>query len=359
MVEQKKFMVMNSDMQGHHYGDGLEHKLLLQIDNLYMQFAVGRWGLSKRVARAVDGVSFSVPDGETVGIVGESGSGKTTIGRMVARLLEPTGGRIYFKGHDVTHIRGSQLRRYLPNVQMVFQDPFTSLNPRLPVGKIIEEPLFINGRGNRDERRARVMELLEAVGMSAREASKMPAALSGGQRQRIAICRALALNPKLVVCDEAVSALDVSIQAKILNLLVDLQKQFSLTYLFISHDLSVVRLLSDWVVVMYLGRVMETGPVAELFKRPLHPYTRSLMEAVPDAHERRKMKVIYGEIPSNINPPRGCPFHTRCPNRMDVCDKKMPLLKEVENGRHVACFLHHEEAVTETDAPAGALKPVS
>jgi oligopeptide/dipeptide ABC transporter ATP-binding protein len=291
----------------------------------------------------VNGVSFEIPEGQTVGLVGESGSGKTTVGRAVARLLEPTEGTIRFDGQDVTHIRGTALSDYLPNVQVVFQDPFNSLNPRLTVGKIVEEPLAINRRGTRTERQKRVGELLEAVGISPTDADRMPADFSGGQRQRIAICRALALSPKLVVCDEAVSALDVSIQAKILNLLVDLQDRFALTYLFISHDLSVVRLVSDYIVVMYLGQVVETAAAEDVFSKPLHPYTKALMDAVPDLHKRQEMTAIPGEIPSNITPPIGCPFYSRCPKRMEICQENPPQLVEVEDGRYVACFLYHNE----------------
>lgn len=322
---------------------------ILMIENVSMHFPSGRRGLTKRKVRlvhAADGVSFSVNGGETVGLVGESGSGKTTVARIVARLLEPTAGRVLFEGNDVTRIHGRKLREYLPNVQMVFQDPFNSLNPRLSVGSIVEEPLVINRRGNRHERLERVARLLESVGMSQRDAERMPSDFSGGQRQRIAICRALALNPKVVVCDEAVSALDVSIQAKILNLLVDLQKQFHLTYLFVSHDLSVVRLVSDWLVVMYLGHVVETGDAGQLFEKPLHPYTQALMDAVPDPLTRKELNVIKGEIPSNIDPPRGCPFHTRCPKKMDMCERLSPRLAEVAYKRRVACFLYHEEVET-------------
>jgi oligopeptide transport system ATP-binding protein len=317
--------------------------VLLSVHALHMYFPLGGWipGRERRYVRAVDGVSFAIHAGQTLGLVGESGCGKTTIGRMVTRLLEPTEGEINFDGQEVTHLQGSRLREFRPKAQIVFQDPYTSLNPRLSVERIVAEPLRINNWGSRREIQARTQHLLEAVGLPFKDANRLPREFSGGQRQRIAIARALALSPKLVVCDEPVSALDMSIQAKILNLLVDLQKQFHLTYLFISHDLSVVRLISDWVAVMYLGRIVEISPAQDLFARPLHPYTHALMAAIPDPHSRTGIRALPGEIPSNVNPPAGCRFHTRCPEKMSMCESDVPVLHQVDAGRHVACFLHH------------------
>ncbi len=319
-------------------------EFLMSLQDVHKYFPVGRGVFARRrqYVRAVDGVSFSIRAGQTLGLVGESGSGKSTIGRMITRLLEPTGGTMTFEGQDITHLTGHELRRFRPNVQMVFQDPYNSLNPRLTIEKIISEPLRINKRGTRQHIQARTRELLEAVGLSSRVADRLPHEFSGGQRQRVAIVRAIALNPKLVVCDEPVSALDVSIQAKILNLLVDLQQEFHLTYLFISHDLSVVRLLSDWIAVMYLGQIVETASAELLFAKQLHPYTQALIDAIPDPYARSGFSVLPGEIPSNVHPPKGCRFHTRCPKKMSTCEREPPALHEVEPGRSVACFLHHK-----------------
>ncbi len=316
---------------------------LLEVRDLRKYFPVGRWrpGGRQPNVRAVDGVSFAIPNGGTLGLVGESACGKTTTGWMIARLLDPTGGAIVFSGQDITRLRGQALRRFRPNIQVIFQDPYTSLNPRLSVGQIVAEPLRINRRGTASEVGRRVDALLDAVGLPAEAARRLPQEFSGGQRQRIAIARALALEPRLIICDEPVSALDMSVQAKILNLLRDLQRRLGVSYLFISHDLSVVRIVSDVVAVMYLGRIVESGPADAVFADPRHPYTQALMAAVPDPYRRTGVTALPGEVPSNITPPRGCRFAPRCPARMAICEASPPALHEVESGRRVACFLHH------------------
>ena len=317
---------------------------LLAVKDLRKYFPVGGTfpGRPRRYVRAVDGVSFSIPPGKTLGLVGESGCGKTTVGRLIARLLEPTDGSMMFGDRDYGKLAGRELRRFRTDVQVVFQDPYTSLNPRLSAEKIVAEPMQINRRGTRLEIAKRTRELLEAVGFASQDGGRFPHELSGGQRQRVAIARALALNPKLLVCDEPVSALDVSIQAKILNLLEDLQQQLDLAYLFISHDLSVVRLVADELAVMYLGQIVERGAAAELLRSPLHPYTRSLLAAVPDPHRRSRVTVLSGEVPTNIEPPSGCPFHTRCAEKMPECETRAPALHAVSGVHPVACFLHHD-----------------
>lgn len=324
---------------------------LLEVDNLQKHFPIGANYLNRnpRILRAVDGVSFSIKAGQTLALVGESGSGKTTVGRLITRLIEPTGGTIKFKGEDITHLRGKSLRHFRPRMQMVFQDPYTSLNPRLSIHRIIAEPLHINGWSSR-QIQERVEELFDAVGLTPEHAQRLPHAFSGGQRQRVAIARALALNPELIICDEPVSALDMSIQARILNLLVDLQKRYNLTYLFISHDLSVVRLLADQVAVMYMGQIVEMGPTDSVFTNPLHPYTRALMDSVPDPYLRSGLKVLGGEVPSNIDPPGGCRFHTRCPARMSICSQRVPQPLEVPEAHMTSCFLHEETPIANTNS---------
>ena len=319
---------------------------LLTVTDLRKQFPAGRWfpGRKHQYVRAVDGVSFSIPAGKTLGLVGESGCGKTTVGRLIARLLEPSSGSMMFNGEPYGHLRGSELRRFRPRVQVVFQDPYNSLNPRMRIEKIVAESMWINRWGSRLQIRKRCHELMEAVGLASQDGDRFAHELSGGQRQRVAIARALALSPKLVVCDEPVSALDVSIQAKILNLLMDLQQHYNLTYLFISHDLSVVRLIADHVAVMYLGQLVEYGTVEQVLESPLHPYTSQLLAAVPDTHRRSVTEALPGEVPSNISPPTGCRFHTRCPQKLAECDRDSPTLQAISGGHSVACFLHHSVA---------------
>jgi len=297
--------------------------------------------------KAVDGVSFDIMAGETLGLVGESGCGKSTVGRALIRLYELTAGSVVIDGEDIGTLAPQALRRKLPTMQMVFQDPQASLNPRRTVAQIIAEPLQEHTSLTPAERMARIHELLDQVGLNRRFASRFPHEFSGGQRQRIGIARALALNPKFIVCDEPIAALDVSIQAQVVNLLEDLQDRLGLTYLFISHDLSMVRHIADRVAVMYLGRIAELSPRDALYDRPLHPYAEALLSAVnePDpALARRERIVLQGDVPSPANPPKGCNFCTRCPRVMDICRTAKPPLIQVEPGRLVACFLYPQTA---------------
>ncbi len=316
---------------------------LLQVDNLKMHFPV-REGLllrAKAFNRAVDGVSLQINPGETLGLVGESGCGKSTLGRCIARLYNPSAGTIRFQGEDITHMRARVLRPIRQNIQMIFQDPMESLNARHTVGDILAEPFIVQGIGNSAFRSKRVTELLNIVGLPARSASRYPFEFSGGQRQRIGIARAIALNPKLVICDEPVSALDVSIQSQILNLLVDLQGEFNLSYLFIAHDLAVVKHISDRVAVMYLGNIIETADSETIYRDAKHPYTQSLIAAipVPDPHCKTPRHIIQGDVPSAINPPSGCHFHPRCPCAESRCRQEKPVLRELENAHFGACHL--------------------
>ena len=316
---------------------------LLSVKNLVKYFPVKGGLFSREVARvhAVDGVSFDIQQGETLGLVGESGCGKSTTGRCVLRLIEPTSGEVRFNGESVTALDKVALRRVARDMQIIFQDPFASLDPRMTVGSIVGEALVIHGLTKSPrEFEERVAELLTAVGLSPDQMRRYPHEFSGGQRQRIGIARALSVSPKLIVCDEPVSALDVSIQAQVINLLDDLQKKFGLTYLFIAHDLSVVEHISNRVAVMYLGRIVEIAPARELYTRPLHPYTEVLLSAVPipDPTQKRKRIAVEGEVPNPINPPCGCHFHTRCPIRQyPLCKEQAPPLKQGANGHWVAC----------------------
>ncbi len=317
---------------------------LLQVKGLKKYFPITGGVLSKKIGevKAVDDLSFTVYKGETLGIVGESGCGKSTTGRMLLRLIEPTEGSIIFEDQEITSLSKQEMRKIRRDMQMVFQDPFASLNPRHTVEKILEEPLIVHGIGSKQERKKRVQEMLEVVGLGSYHAKRYPHQFSGGQRQRIGIARALMTRPKLIIADEPVSALDVSIQAQVLNLLEDLQKEFGLTYIFIAHDLGVVRHISDRVGVMYLGRLVELADSDALYEKPKHPYTQALLSAVPipDPEHQQEKQVLSGDLPSPANPPKGCAFHTRCSACMDICKTTRPEFKEVEQGHYVACHLY-------------------
>jgi oligopeptide transport system ATP-binding protein len=292
--------------------------------------------------KAVDGLTFDVQRGETLGLVGESGCGKSTTGRAILQLYRPTAGEVYFEDVDLTSIKGEQLRRMRRRMQMIFQDPYASLNPRMTVGDIVGEPLLVHNIAKGKERQERVQELLKVVGLNPYFVNRYPHEFSGGQRQRIGVARALAVQPEFIVCDEPISALDVSIQAQIINLLEDLQAEFNLTYLFIAHDLSVVRHISDRIAVMYLGKIVELTTRFELYDNPLHPYTQALLSAVPIpdpvVEEERRRIILEGDVPSPASPPMGCNFNTRCPVAMDVCRQQEPEFVDVGNGHWVACF---------------------
>jgi oligopeptide transport system ATP-binding protein len=319
-------------------------EILVDVQNLQIHFPVmAGFLIQRKVAenKAVDGITFNVKKGETVGLVGESGCGKSTTGRAILQLYKPTGGKVIFDGKDMSSLRGEDMRLMRRRMQMVFQDPYASLNPRMSVRDIIGEPLLIHKLGSQAERRERVAELMRIVGLNPYYATRFPHEFSGGQRQRIGIARALAVSPDFIVCDEPVSALDVSIQAQVINLLEELQEQFGLTYLFIAHDLAVVRHISDRVAVMYLGKMMEMSGRNDIYDNPLHPYTKALLSAVPipdPALERKRERIILtGDVPSSLRPPRGCVFHTRCPIAIDDCRQIIPEWREAEPGHWVAC----------------------
>lgn len=315
---------------------------VIQVENIKKYFPIKKGLFNKRneFIKAVDGLSFTINQGETFGLVGESGCGKSTTGRMIMKLIESTEGKITLQGEEITNLTEEEFRPFRKDIQMIFQDPFASLNPRMKIGDIIEEPLIIHGFSKKN-RRSKVNELLNIVGLNRHYASRYPHQFSGGQRQRVGIARALVLNPKLIIADEPVSALDVSIQSQILNLLKELQTEFDLTYLFIGHDLSVIEHISDRVGVMYLGKIVEISDRDELYKDPLHPYTKSLLSAVPvpDPRAKKERIILRGEIPSPANPPSGCTFHTRCPYAIDKCKVEIPEFKEVAKRRFVACHL--------------------
>lgn len=318
---------------------------LLQVNDLKKHFPVkeGVFLRTGKFNKAVDGVSLSIGRGETLGLVGESGCGKSTLGRCIARLYRPSSGRILFKGQDISDLSRRALMPVRREIQMIFQDPMESLNSRHTVGAIIEEPLIVQRIGDSASRKRRVLELLDLVGLPARSVTRYPFEFSGGQRQRIGIARSIALNPELIVCDEPVSALDVSIQSQILNLLVDLQRELNLSYLFIAHDLAVVKHISDRIAIMYLGKIVETGSGEQIYRAPQHPYTQSLISAipVPDPHRKSQRIILKGDVPSPIDPPSGCTFHTRCPIATEICRQQVPRLLERQAGSGVEVACHH------------------
>ena len=328
--------------------NGGRGELLLQVDDLKMHFPITKGIIFQRevgAIKAVDGVTFDLYKGETLGLVGESGCGKSTTGRAILQLYRPTDGHVVFEGKDLTQTKGEDLRKMRRRMQMIFQDPYASLNPRMTVGSIISEPLEVHGIGkSKKERQERVQELLKTVGLNPYFVNRYPHEFSGGQRQRIGVARALAVNPSFIVADEPISALDVSIQAQIINLLEDLQEELDLTYLFIAHDLSVVRHISDRIAVMYLGKIVELATRDDLYAEPKHPYTQALLSAVPIPdpviESERKRIILEGDVPSPANPPQGCNFCTRCPRVMDVCREKEPPFKDYGGGHYTACWLY-------------------
>lgn len=324
----------------------MDNDIILKVENLKKYFPIkgGFFGKTVSNVRAVDDVSLEIKRGETLGIVGESGCGKSTTGRTILQLLKPTSGNVYFNGQKINKMSKSQLRSIRPKMQLIFQDPYSSLNPRMTVGQIIGEALLDHGMVKKEEMRSRVLEVMDMCGLAEYQIDRFPHEFSGGQRQRIGIARALALNPEFIVADEPVSALDVSIQAQIINLLAKLQKEKGFTYMFISHDLSVVEHICDRVGVMYLGSMVELADKDELFENPLHPYTKALLSAIPipDPTAKRNRIILIGDIPSPANPPSGCKFHTRCPYATEICSKENPEYRELEKNHFVACHRARE-----------------
>ncbi|MCT8139337.1 dipeptide ABC transporter ATP-binding protein [Anaerobacillus sp. CMMVII] len=335
----------------------MSKKVLLEVKNLKQYFPIkgGIFGRTVNHVKAVDDVSFEVYEGETVSIVGESGCGKSTTGRAILRLDEPTSGEINFQGEDLLALNKAQMRRKRKDLQIIFQDPYASLNPRQTVSQILEEALEIQKVVPPKERRQKIVNLLETVGIGSHQIDRHPHEFSGGQRQRVGIARALSVDPKLIICDEAVSALDVSIQAQVLNLLKDLQRKFALTYLFISHDLGVVRHISDRIIVMYLGKIVEVADKQSLFENPQHPYTKALLSAIPSTNifEKKERIILKGDVPSPINPPSGCRFHTRCPFAFDRCSTEEPQLHSLPGKVHqAACHLIEDGPVDFSQIPS-------
>ncbi len=321
---------------------------LVRVDNLKMHFPINKGIIVQRqvgAIKAVDGITFDMYKGETLGLVGESGCGKSTTGRAILQLYRPTDGDVFFEGENLTEIKGERLRKMRRRMQMIFQDPYASLNPRMTVGSIVSEPLEVHNIGSgRKDRQERVQELLKTVGLNPYFVNRYPHEFSGGQRQRIGVARALAVNPSFIVCDEPISALDVSIQAQIINLMEDLQSELGLTYLFIAHDLSVVRHIADRIAVMYLGKLAELAERDELYENPMHPYTQALLSAVPipdpEIESKRQRIILEGDVPSPANPPQGCNFSTRCPRVMDICHQEDPPFKDYGDEHYVACWLY-------------------
>ncbi len=320
---------------------------MLKISDVQVHFhrrVKGKFWASAKSLKAVDGVSLQIAKGETLGLVGESGCGKSTLGRAVLQLVRPSAGRVAFEGVDLCTLSDAELRPYRRRMQMVFQDPFSSLNPRLTVGQTVAEPMIVHGIAEPRQLATQVAELFEMVGLSANTVNRYPHEFSGGQRQRVGIARALAARPEFIVCDEPVSSLDVSIQAQIVNLFEDLRAKLGLAYLFVSHDLAVVRHLCDRIAVMYLGRIVEVASKQDLYFRPMHPYTQLLLDAVPSTNrsfeKQRSPQILQGEVPSPLNPPSGCSFHPRCPQAMEVCKTMAPVAKQMGDGRWISCHLH-------------------
>jgi oligopeptide transport system ATP-binding protein len=322
-----------------------QNGVLVQVRDLKMHFPITQGIIFQRrigAVKAVDGLTFDIMRGETLGLVGESGCGKSTTGRAILQLYRPTAGEVYYEGQNLTQLKGEQLRQMRRRMQMIFQDPYASLNPRMTVGDIIGEPLIVHGLAKGADRKERVQELLRIVGLNPYFVNRYPHEFSGGQRQRIGVARALAVEPDFIVCDEPISALDVSIQAQVINLLEELQEEYNLTYMFIAHDLAVVRHISDRIAVMYLGKIVELTDRKELYENPLHPYTQALLSAIPIpdpvVEETRQRVILEGDVPSPANPPVGCNFNTRCPVVMDVCHQEEPVFEDVGGGHWVACY---------------------